>query len=114
MSFVDQKLYWAKVREIEASLPPGPQILIAEEDGTNAAVEVSHEGAAKRLVEKSHRLATVDEIAKWRAGQKAAIEQSQREEYARKQQFALPNELNQLVTALLQSQAVDAQKKGKQ
>lgn len=113
MAFVDQKAYWAKVREIESSLPDGPQILIYEEDGSNTAVEVTRISAAQRLVEKSHRLATAEEIAQWRAGQKAAIEQSQRDEYARKQQFALPNELNQLVTALLQTQAVDAQQKGK-
>lgn len=96
--------YWAEVRRIEQSLPEGEVWLVSErntEKGTTPGQVVLCEraGAARRIYEKTHRLATTEEIGLARLADEEARRRIQEAEYERKQHFALPRELAALVEA---------------
>jgi hypothetical protein len=71
---MDLKVYYQKIRQVEASLPEGDAIIVSQEtpDGGRAGVvsEVPKGVAAKMIVEGRARLATPEESAAF--GEKTA------------------------------------------
>ncbi|MCW5976843.1 MAG: hypothetical protein KIT09_02140 [Bryobacteraceae bacterium] len=63
----DPKLYWKAVRALQANLPDPAWITDIEHPAN--IVAVPSEVAAKAIFGKTHRLATEDELAAWRAEQ---------------------------------------------
>ncbi len=111
---MDIRRYWADVRRVEETLPaptnPPTIIYLTSLDnadkGTTAGMVcdmIDRTAAARRLVEGTHRLSTPDEVIQHEARQKAQVEELAAIEIKRKQQFALPQELQTLVAAAAQS-----------
>ena len=81
--------YWAKVHEIEATLPPIVFLVSVEKpyDKLSVAGRVTAAeplNAAKALVDGGSRIATEDEIAKWHAEMDAGREKAKAEAIERK------------------------------
>lgn len=96
--------YWAEVRRIEQTLAQEEVWLVSErntEKGTTPgqAVLCDRAAAAQRIYEKTHRLATPQEIDQARLAHEEARRRILEVEYERKQHFALPRELAALVEA---------------
>lgn len=89
--------YWRTVRSTEKNLPEGDfQYVISienEDQGPNCSpgrvVEVPREQAAQRIVEKTHRLATEEEIETFRNGQRAEAERIAKVEFDKRQPIAI-------------------------
>jgi hypothetical protein len=99
--------YWRGFARQREALPPGDSfylISIASKDHTDhkpgVVVQVKRELAAKCLFEATHRLADEEEINEHLAKTAERDRYYAAEEVKRKQQFALPKELNDLVIAL--------------
>lgn len=99
--------FWAEVNRIAAQLPLGDVVYVCSLDckthagGTIAGrvSEAPRKVAAEWIVQGTHRVATPEEITKH---DQAAAEQAKAiaaAEYKRKQNFALPEELTNLITA---------------
>lgn len=114
---MDIREYWDAVKAEYSALPQDPTMYITSLDtrrGTRAG-RVSHvarDRAARWIVEKTHRLSTPEETDAYRRGQEESQKQITEEEYRRKQQFALPDELRALVE-LAVSANLSRGKKGK-
>jgi predicted phage tail protein len=100
--------YWRGFAAQRAALPPGDAFFIVSiesKDHSNhkpgVVVEVTRETAAKCLYERTHQLASEDQIAAYKQDMADRTERANAEEVKRKQQFALPKELNDLVIAVL-------------
>lgn len=99
--------YWKAVRATEKSLPEGATLLVVSLDNaermTNAGVicEVDRESAAKLIFGKTHRLANAQDKKAHEEREAGARESILADEFARKQQFAMPRELTALVEAAL-------------
>ena len=89
--------YWKFVRREEQQLPAGLFVFIIsvenEEHGPNACagriVEVTREAAAERMVAKTHRLATDEEIEQFRDCQRAEADRIARAEFDKRQPLAI-------------------------
>jgi hypothetical protein len=99
--------YWRGFARQREALPPGDSfylISIESKDHSDhkpgVVVEVKRELAAKCLFEQTHRLASDEEIKLHHEKTALLDRQYAAEEMKRKQQFALPQELNDLVIAL--------------
>ena len=69
------KAFWAAVREHSAALTDEFYYLMSLTDPTrglvgDVVVHVTREAAAKALVQKTHRLATPEEVAAWEAAER--------------------------------------------
>jgi hypothetical protein len=93
--------YWQGVRQVAATLPETVYIVSVDNQvrGTSAGMvcACTREVAARRIFEGTHRLAAEEEIAAYLASEDAERRRIVEEEYRRKQQFALPSELAELV-----------------
>ena len=99
--------YWRGFARQREALPPGDAfylISIESKDHSDhkpgVVVQVKRELAAKCLFEQTHRMANKAEIAQHLADTAERDRYYAAEEMKRKQQFALPKELNDLVIAL--------------
>lgn len=89
--------YWKHVRREEQNLPAGEFLYIVsvdnEEQGPNALagriVEVSRDQAAERLVAKTHRLASDEEIERFRDGQRTEADRIAKAEFEKRQPIAI-------------------------
>jgi hypothetical protein len=100
--------YWAEVRQVQKSLPEAVFMvsLRNKEKGINAGAicECDAETAAKMIVEKTHELASEKQIEAWTKAQDAERAKHQAIELERRKQFAMPQELTDLVRLALAGQ----------
>jgi hypothetical protein len=83
---MDHRAYWQKVRlQREALADEYPVVISVESTDSLQCTEVTQAIAAKNLVDGTHRLATPDEIAAWRADQKARAEAIRKAELDKRQ-----------------------------
>lgn len=109
---MDIRAYWTQVRAIEATLEPQgiapnglpiyylTSIDNPEKGSTPGQVaDIAKSGeAARRLVERTHRVATEAEIFRFTENLKRQTDELAQIDIARKQQFAMPTELQTLIT----------------
>lgn len=119
---MDMQAYWRGIRGIESSLPAGDQVyLTSVENREKQSVggrtsPVGRKLAAKMIADKTHRLATDEEIAAWHVAEDASRAHHAELEYSRKQQFAMPKELEgfvRLAADIVAGSQDDAAKKRK-
>lgn len=104
------KEYWAAVNETAAKLPPGDSLYVTSIDNRRFAggvrggvmCEVLRKKAAELIVQGTHRISTAEELAAYQAESKTRAEEIADKEYQRKQNFALPREVADLVAAAVQ------------
>jgi hypothetical protein len=94
--------YWADVRAQREAITE-PYVFVATLPARHGAaggvlVEVAREDAAKLLVDKTHRLATPDEVAKYRAEEEAMRQANLRQERERRMLVMLQPEAQPAVT----------------
>ena len=106
---MDITRYWRDVALAASQLPDAPVHYLVSldnsEKGTTAGAvcEISDpKQVARRLVEKTHRLAKPEEAEQYREGVKRQTDELAAIEIKRKQQFAMPQELQTLVAAAAQ------------
>jgi hypothetical protein len=101
--------YWQTVRKIASDLPEAVYLtsLDSRTRGTQAGAVClcSREIAARRIAEGTHRVATEAEVEQYKAHLEAERRRIVEEDYRRKQQFALPSELAELVRAAVEPRA---------
>lgn len=109
---MDQRTYWNQVRKQEADLRKsgkGPYYLVSldhPEKGITSGrvVGMADPGyAAKLIIDRTHRLATREEIAASQQDLARRTEQLAVETLAKKQKFALPQDLQDLVRVAAES-----------
>jgi hypothetical protein len=100
--------HWEGVAAQRAALPPGDEFYIISIESPDHSKHrpgvvcgASRETTAIRLKERTHRLATKAEIAAHHADVQKRTAELASEEVKKRQQFALPKELNDLVIALV-------------
>ena len=100
--------YWAGVRAQRDSLPPGNEFWLVSIPSKDHAMHkagvvcaADRQTTAKVLFEQTHRLASPEEIAQYHAEVQERTTKLAADEQARKQQFAPPPELQNLVAAAL-------------
>jgi hypothetical protein len=102
--------HWQRVQAQRAALPPGEEFFVTtvasdKAPGMRVGVtsEVKREIAAELLALMTHRLATKEEIEEFHSSAKLRSDDLARVEAAKKQQYALPEELKPLLAAALAS-----------
>ncbi len=100
--------YWRGIAQQREALPPGDEFFLISMESKDhsrhkagVVCAVLRELAAKCLNERTHRLATEEEIVAYKADLQRRTDELAAEEVKKKQQFALPAELNTLVMAML-------------
>jgi len=106
----DLNKYWNDVRAVQAQLPKARIYYLVTIDNPEkdvAAGRVMDFGdskqAARRIVERTHVLATAEQVAAWQAQQQKQVEELAEAELNRKGQLAMPKELQDLVRLAAQS-----------
>lgn len=93
---MDLKVYYRKVRQLEAGLTDADVVVVSHEtpDGGRAGVrsEVSRRTAAQMVVSGRARLATAEETAEFREQQTAARQAIEQQTASRRVQFAVVSE----------------------
>lgn len=115
---MDLHQYWREVHEVMDTLPKADVYFLTSipnsEKGTTAGsicdIGIKKE-AARRIVEKTHRPSTPEEIEQFHANLKRQTEELAAIEIKRKQQFAMPQDLQTLVAAAAQSLMQQAERK---
>lgn len=79
---MELRKYWAEVREIERGLPEF--VWLADVACRGAVVEVGRSAAARLLRGGSHRVATEEEVAEFRAGEERWKRSAEEERLRRK------------------------------
>lgn len=108
--------YWKAVRAIEDSLPPEATLLVVSLDNVermvNAGVicEVDRKSAAKLILGKTHRLANEKDKKIHEEREANARATILEDDFKRKQQFAMPRELTQLVEVALRAATTKTEK----
>lgn len=109
----DIRAYWGRVNARLASLPPDEVLFVTSLDNPERAggvtagrvSEVRRKHAAELIVMNTHRLSTPEEITAYHTEAKVRSEDIAEKEYQRKQNFALPREVANLVAAAVQGAA---------
>ncbi len=113
----NQAAYWARVVAVRSELPEFVWLTSLEnhDRGTTEGVValVDRETAALCLVNKTHRAAEQHEVDQYKTADRSASEAIREEEYKRKQHFALPKELSDLVSAAVRGVPAPARGRGR-
>ena len=100
---MDVRVYFQKVRQLEATITHEHVVVVSEEtsDGGKAGVltEVSRGIAAKLIIESRAKLATAEQAKAYHAGEAVKREAAQRAEFATKLQVTLVTEPEALIKA---------------
>jgi len=106
--------YWAGVRESAVGLPEETWLISLDnrEKGSTSGrvVQATRDTAAKLIFERTHRVATENEIRAYLSEQEKVREGILEAEYQRKQHFALPKELAGLVEAVVRQSQTERKK----
>jgi len=107
---MDLNKYWNDVRAKMAELGRQQVYYLISLDNPEKGITAGRvmdlsdcKQAARRLVERTHALATPEQIAEHLAAQQRQVEQLAEAEQARKSQLAMPKELQDLVRLATQS-----------
>jgi hypothetical protein len=109
--------YWQGVRRIADTLPETVIVMSLDkpERGTTAGQvsECDRDTAARLIFAGTHRQATDAEVEQYKAAQAEIRKSILKAEYERKQQFALPEEVSNLIkAAVVRSQQEPERKRG--
>jgi len=117
---MDLNKYWNDVRAVQASLPRQRMYFLVSIDnqekdvGAGRVMDMADpKQVARRIVERTHVLASPEQIAEWEAQQKAQGEQLAEAELNRKGQLAMPKELQELVRMAAEGVRATEKKKEK-
>jgi hypothetical protein len=114
---MDLNKYWREVHAVMEQMPKAPVYYLMSldnsEKGTTAGqvCDIADKKlAARRLVEKTHRMATPEEAERYVAHVKRQTEELAQIEIQRKQQFAMPQDLQTLIQTAAQLVAQQAER----
>ena len=109
---MDIHQYWRTVARQREGLPAGVEVFhltsVADESQARkggVVSEVDREGTARALANQTHRLSTDAEVEQYRADQKNQRDSIAKYEHDRKQEYALPPEIRELLKTVATREA---------